>query len=166
MSATTVDNDMMELALREAERILDTGKTGGVAALMRWKEGVLAFGHNEIEETNDCTNHAEMVVLRKASKWLSLMTPEERRDITMYVTLEPCLMCFAAISFAGLGRIVYSATNNDAIEDAWIARDISNTMINEKLVRGPLELIGGIQHERGVELLRRMNLAADPHKAA
>lgn len=58
---------------------------------------------------SDLTAHAEMVVLREAAKRLNQMTDVKKAEVTLYTTLEPCLLCTAAISFVGIKRVVYSA---------------------------------------------------------
>jgi len=63
------------------------------------------------------TNHAEMVLLRQLGYQLRLMDDVERRTLSVYVTLEPCLMCSAALSFVGIKRIVYAALAEDANSD-------------------------------------------------
>ncbi len=157
--ADDTDIELMEKALAEAEAALNHG-CAGVAALLRWKNEILALDHNRFEETRDMTDHGEIAVLRKCARQLSAMSEEEKDALTIYVTLEPCLMCLSAISFVGIKRVVYSALNADATEDCWIARDITSEYINARLVRGPLVLVPGVLREKGRHLLERMgNLA-------
>jgi len=103
------------------------------------------------------TAHGEMTVLRQAARRLSQMSAEEKEDLSIYVTLEPCLMCLSAISFVGIRRVVYSALAEDANEEQWVARGISIDKLNSSLVRGPLELVAGVKREAGKAILARMN---------
>ena len=105
---TSQDRAMMEKTIHEARRAIDAGKAG-VAALLLWHEEIVALGHNQYAETGDLTAHAEMVVLRSAAALLNALSAEEKTHLTLYVTLEPCLMCLSAISLVGIKRVVYAA---------------------------------------------------------
>lgn len=153
---TAVDEEMIEKVIAEAQRAIEMGKAG-VAALLLFRDEILALGHNMSQETGDMTAHAEMVVLRDAAFRLGQLTDREKQEVTIYSTLEPCLMCTAAISYAGITRVVYSALTEDIDEDQMIARGITIETINERLTRGPLTLIGGVQREAGKLLLVEMN---------
>jgi tRNA(adenine34) deaminase len=95
----------MKLALEEAERAdsLDEVPIGAVLVL----EGrLVGQGHNSPIRRNDPTAHAEIQALRSAGEWLrNYRMPES----TLYVTLEPCLMCFGALVQARVARVVYGA---------------------------------------------------------
>jgi tRNA(Arg) A34 adenosine deaminase TadA len=68
------------------------------------------------------TDHAEMVLLHRAGSQLQTMDDQCRRKLTVYVTLKPCLMCSAALSFVGIKRIVYAALAEDANDEQMIVR--------------------------------------------
>ncbi|QBD83595.1 nucleoside deaminase [Ktedonosporobacter rubrisoli] len=145
----------MQKAIDEARKVITAGKTGVVALLV--KQGkVIAQGHNRYAETGDLTAHGEMAVLRSAASQLNELSVEERKQITLYVTLEPCLMCFAAISFVGLKRVVYSALAEDANEEEMIARGLTAETLNPLLTRGSLDLVPGVLREDGRDILARM----------
>ena len=97
----------MDLALAEAEKAAASGEVPVGAVLVDGDTGkVLAAGHNRVEATADPTAHAEMVVIRDASR----RRGEKRLEgCDLYVTLEPCAMCAAAISFARLRRVHFAA---------------------------------------------------------
>lgn len=156
---TAKDYEMMDRAIQEARDALASGKVG-VAALLLWQEEILALGHNAYVETGDMTAHAEMVVLRTVARRLSQMSEQEKAQITIYVTLQPCLMCFSAISFVGIKRIVYAALNDDGKEIVEIADGISIEHINNALVCGPIELVPGVRREEGKQLLAVMGKLA------
>jgi len=92
----------MKLALEEAEKAdsLDEVPVGAVIV----NEGcLLGRGHNHPVKLNDPTAHAEVLALRSAGAW----TKNYRMTgATLYVTLEPCLMCFGALIHARVGRVV------------------------------------------------------------
>lgn len=158
--ASEHDIRLMDRALREARTILAYGGAG-VAALLASPKEIIAIAHNTIQETGDLTNHAEMVLLRGVSRQLQEMTVQERHRLTLYVTLEPCLMCSSALSVAGIKRIVYAALSEDANDEQMIVDDLTLPKINRQLIRGPFTLVPGVRRTEGQDLLRRMNKAAE-----
>lgn len=98
----------MRMALREAQQAFDMGEVP-VGAVVVWNDKVIARGHNQVELLNDCTAHAEMIALTSAFSELgSKYLPEG----TLYVTVEPCLMCCGALHWSKIGRIVYGAADD------------------------------------------------------
>jgi tRNA(adenine34) deaminase len=152
---TAQDRAMMEKAIHEAHRAIDAGKAG-VAALLLWHDESVALDHNQYVETGDLTAHAEMVVLHSAAALLNTLSTEEKAHLTLYVTLEPCLMCLSAISFVGIKRVVYAALAEDANAEELIARGLTAEQLNPLLTRGQLELVPGVLRAEGRELLARM----------
>jgi tRNA(adenine34) deaminase len=153
--ATEQDVEMMRKVVDEAQRAIDIGKAG-VGALLLFDGEILALGHNRAEETGDMTAHAEMVVMRDAAFRLGQMSDEEKARITIYSTLEPCLMCTAAISFVGIRRVVYGALTEDFNEEQMIARGITIDKLNPLLTRGPLELVPGVLRDECKTLAEEM----------
>jgi tRNA(adenine34) deaminase len=100
----------MRLALREAQRALAHDDVPIGAVLVRAGE-VLAAAHNERELRSDPTAHAEILVLREASRALGSW---RLIDCVLYVTLEPCAMCAGAIVLARVPRVVFGATDPKA----------------------------------------------------
>jgi tRNA(adenine34) deaminase len=152
---TSVDERMIGLALEEAHRAMNEDSVGVAAVLARGEE-VIVVARNSMGETGDMTDHAEMVALRRAARALAAMSDEERRSLTMYVTLEPCLMCAAALSFVGIKRVAYAALAGDMNEEEQIVRGLDLPGINERFVRGPMTLLPGVRREEGRALIRRM----------
>ena len=103
------DKDFMELAFRQAEAAALRGEIPIGAVLVDSQSGqVLAADHNRVEERHDPTAHAEMLVIRTVSTGRK----EKRLPLAdLYVTLEPCAMCAAAISLARLRRLVFAASD-------------------------------------------------------
>ncbi len=93
----------MELALREAEKAAQAGEVP-VGAVLVIDDRVVARGHNRTERDGDSTAHAEMVVIRKASKKIGNW---RLSGAELYVTLEPCTMCIGAAVLARIDRLVY-----------------------------------------------------------
>jgi tRNA(adenine34) deaminase len=156
---STQDWEMIQIALDEAQRAVEKGEAG-VGAVLTLRNEILAVTHNMYEETRDKTAHAEMIALRQQARRLDSLKPEELASVTVYVTLEPCLMCLSAISFVGIKRVVFSAFNKDASEEAWIARGLDSETLNPLLVKGALELVEGVKRDAGKKLLKEMGKSA------
>ncbi|MEM9787767.1 MAG: nucleoside deaminase, partial [Pseudomonadota bacterium] len=97
----------MGLALAEARAAAARGEVP-VGAVIADGDRVIAQAGNRTRELNDPTAHAEMLVIRAASKTLS---QERLTCLDLYVTLEPCPMCAAAISNARIARLYYGAAD-------------------------------------------------------
>ena len=98
-------NHFMDLALSEAEAAAGRGEVP-IGAVLVMDGVVLARAGNRTRELNDVTAHAEIVVIRMACEALG---QERLSGADLYVTLEPCTMCAAAISFARIRRLYYGA---------------------------------------------------------
>lgn len=99
------DEYYMMLALKEARKAFDDGEVP-VGAIVVMQEKIIARGHNMVERLNDPTAHAEIIALTSAFNTLgSKYLPEA----SIYVTVEPCLMCAGALYWSKLGRIVFGA---------------------------------------------------------
>jgi tRNA(adenine34) deaminase len=97
----------MEIALEEAKSAALRGEVPIGAVIVR--EGkIIARAGNRTREFNDVTAHAEVLVIRQAGEALK---SERLLDCDLYVTLEPCAMCAAAISFARIRRLYYGAAD-------------------------------------------------------
>jgi tRNA(Arg) A34 adenosine deaminase TadA len=137
----------MELALEEAARAALRGEVPVGAVLVEAATGiVLASAGNEIEVLADPTAHAEMMVLRAAAA--QLRTPR-LEDCDLYVTLEPCAMCAAAISFARIRRLYFGAYDpkGGAVEHG--PRFFAQPTCHHRP-----ELYGGIEELRAAVLLK------------
>ncbi|MES2704345.1 MAG: nucleoside deaminase [Bacteroidota bacterium] len=101
------DEYFMREALRQARLAYNAGEVP-VGAVITWGDKILSRGHNQVEQLTDCTAHAEIIALTAAFNALgSKYVPEA----TLYVTVEPCLMCCGAMYWSKLGRIVYGAAD-------------------------------------------------------
>jgi cytidine deaminase len=96
----------MDMALEEARAAAGRGEVPVGAVLVGADGTVLARAGNRTRELNDPTAHAEMLVIREAAAQLG---SERLNGSDLYVTLEPCPMCAAAISFARIARLYYGA---------------------------------------------------------
>lgn len=98
-------NRYMDRALDEARAAAERGEVP-VGAVIVLDGDIIAAGGNRTRETNDVTAHAEIIAIREASARIGT---ERLVNADLYVTLEPCAMCAAAISFARIRRLYYGA---------------------------------------------------------
>jgi len=101
--ADTQDRAFMQQALAEAEAAARLGEVP-IGAVLVHQGAVVGRGYNLRETSNDPTTHAEMVAIRQAAAALGSW---RLNDCTLYVTLEPCVMCMGAIILARVPRLVY-----------------------------------------------------------
>jgi len=102
---TKMNNPFMQCAFAQAKSAEAAGEVPIGAVIV--KDGnVITSAHNLTETKNDPTAHAELIAIRTACE--QLKTPR-LTDCDLYVTLEPCAMCAAAISFARIRRLYYGA---------------------------------------------------------
>ena len=101
------DLEFMQLALVEAQKARALGEVP-VGAVLVSDNQVIATGHNQPINNNDPSAHAEVVTLRVAGQNLSNY---RLPNTTLYVTLEPCMMCCGAIMHARISRVVYGAAD-------------------------------------------------------
>lgn len=102
-----VDEQFMREALKEAQRSFDADEVP-VGAIVVCNNRIIARAHNLTERLNDVTAHAEMQAITSAANFLN---GKYLNECTLYVTLEPCVMCAGALSWAQIGRIVYGASD-------------------------------------------------------
>jgi tRNA(adenine34) deaminase len=101
------DEQYMQLALQEAQKAFDAGEVP-VGAIIVMNNRIIARAHNQVELLTDSTAHAEIIALTTAFQFLgSKYLPEA----TLYVTLEPCLMCCGALYWSKIGKIVWGASD-------------------------------------------------------
>ena len=99
------DEEFMRKALQEARTALAEGEIP-IGAVIVCRDHVLARAHNLTETLHDVTAHAEMQAITSAADMLG---GKYLQDCTLYVTVEPCIMCAGAIGWAQISRIVYGA---------------------------------------------------------
>ena len=101
------DDYFMQQALRQAQTAFDADEVP-VGAVVVIENKIISRGYNQVEMLADPTAHAEMIALTSAFNFLgSKYLPEA----TLYVTVEPCLMCAGALYWSKIGRIVYGASD-------------------------------------------------------
>ncbi|MFA6280729.1 MAG: nucleoside deaminase [Bdellovibrionales bacterium] len=138
--------DFMKIALEEAVAAAARGEVPVGAVLVNSKGEILAQNGNRAEELEDPTAHAEMLVIRAAA---SLSASPRLPECDLYVTLEPCAMCAAAISFARLRRVVFGAYDpkGGGIEHG-------GRFFAQPTCHHAPEVIGGVEETKAAGLLK------------
>lgn len=101
------DEYFMKKALQEAERAFDADEIP-VGAIITIDNQIIAKSYNLTEHLNDVTAHAEMQAITSASNYLG---GKYLKNCTLYVTLEPCVMCAGALYWSQISRLVYGASD-------------------------------------------------------
>jgi tRNA(adenine34) deaminase len=101
------DEFFMRAAINEAREALKRGEVP-IGAVIVCGGAIVGRGHNLVETLSDATAHAEMQAITAAS---SAVGGKYLNDCTLYVTVEPCVMCAGATAWSQLGRIVYGASD-------------------------------------------------------
>ncbi len=132
-------------ALREAEQAAAAGEVP-VGAVVVHAGRIVGRGHNQVERLHDATAHAEILAIGAASETLG----QWRLDgCTLYVTLEPCMMCSGALLLGRIERLVFGAHDPRAGAVVSVAR-----LLQGNPYRHPVEVVGGILAEDAAALLR------------
>jgi tRNA(adenine34) deaminase len=136
----------MRLAYEEALRAFEQDEVP-VGAVIVHEGRVIAAAHNQREQLQDPTSHAELVAIGRAAKALGSWRLE---DCALYVTLEPCPMCAGAILQARVPLVVYGTTDPKAgaVESLF-------TLLNDSRLNHRCQVIGGILAEESAEILSR-----------
>jgi tRNA(Arg) A34 adenosine deaminase TadA len=136
----------MALALAEAEAAAARGEVPVGAILVDGDGRVLAAGGNRVEADRDPTAHAEMLVLRMG---IAKLGAKHLSECDLYVTLEPCAMCAAAIALARLRRLYFGAYDpkGGAVEHG-------PRLFDQPTTNHRPEIYGGIDERHAGELLR------------
>jgi len=127
------DEHYMRLALNEAKKAYDAQEIP-IGAIVVCKGKVIGRGHNLTEQLNDVTAHAEMQAFTAAAQTLG---GKYLKDCTLYVTIEPCIMCAGASYWTQISKIVYGAKEEKR----------GFTKIGQNLLHPKTLLIGGVLAE-------------------
>ncbi len=124
------DEKYMRLAIIEAQKAFDSDEVP-IGAVIVAGGRVIARGHNLVETLTDVTAHAEMQALTAAA---SALGGKYLQNCTLYVTVEPCVMCAGAIAWSQISRVVYGAAD--------AKRGYSR--FGDKLLHPRTEVVGGV----------------------
>ncbi len=135
------DNYFMEMAYNQAEMAFEQGEVP-VGAVITCQNKIIAKAYNQTETLTDVTAHAEILAITAAAQHLGA---KYLKDCTLYVTLEPCVMCAGALYWAQLGKLVFAAKDPK-----------KGFTLVQPLVTHPKTLIRyGIMEEESQELLQK-----------
>ncbi len=135
----------MRLALAQAELAANMGEVP-VGAVLVTEDGQVFGAHNAPIGKHDATCHAEIEVMRKAS---AAIGNYRLLNSTLYVTLEPCLMCAGAIIHARVGTVVYGADDNKTGAVSSLYQTLSDNRLNHQP-----EVISGVLQDECSQQLR------------
>jgi tRNA(adenine34) deaminase len=133
------DEYFMKRALMEAQQALDIGEIP-VGAVIVANDQIIARAHNLTEQLHDFTAHAEMQAYTSASNYFG---NKYLNECTLYVTLEPCVMCAGAAFWTRIGRIVFGAPDPK--------RGFST--LNRELLHPKTVVVGGVLEMEARQLL-------------
>jgi tRNA(adenine34) deaminase len=134
------DEYFMTEALKEADKAMKSDEVP-VGAIVVCDNQIIARAHNYTERLNDVTAHAEMQAFTSAADYLG---GKYLNECTLYVTLEPCIMCGGASFWTQIKRIVYGASDEK--------RGFSN--IEASILHPKTEVTKGIQEEKCSKILQ------------
>jgi tRNA(adenine34) deaminase len=139
-------NKFMELALAEAETAGALGETPVGAIVVSPSGGIAGRGRNTVIANRDPTAHAEIIAIREAC---AAFDSERLPGFDLYVTLEPCAMCAAAISFARIRRLYFGAS-----DEKGGAVEHGVRLFSSPACHHAPEIYGGIAEAQSAALLR------------
>lgn len=108
MLSVQTDVFFMKEAIKEAKKARAAGEVP-VGAVIVSQGRIIARAHNQTELLSDVTAHAEMMAITSAASYLG---SKYLKQCTMFITLEPCIMCAGALKWAQLGKVVYGASDD------------------------------------------------------
>lgn len=135
------DEKFMRMALNEAERALER-KEVPIGAVVVAGDRVVGRGHNLVETLGDATAHAEMQAITAA---MTTLGGKYLNDCTLYVTVEPCVMCGGALAWAQIGRVVYAAADPKR----------GYSTFSERIMPPRTEVASGVLQEEAEALMKR-----------
>ncbi|MDX9702057.1 MAG: nucleoside deaminase [Candidatus Auribacterota bacterium] len=142
-----INEEFMRIAIANARYNLDVMSGGPFGACIVRNGDILAVARNTVI-SQDATCHAEVNAIRTASR---LQMNYDLSGCDIYSTTEPCPMCFGAIHWSKIGRIIYGTSIEDAKKLGFNELDISNTTMKE-LGNSPVEIIGGFLLDECLQL--------------
>ncbi len=138
--AAAPDEFFMKEALKEAQKALELDEVP-IGAVIVHNGRIIGRGHNLTEQLNDVTAHAEMQAFTAAANYTG---GKYLRDCTLFVTIEPCVMCAGASYWTQISRIVFAAPD--------MKRGFSQ--IKQRIVHPRTEVISGVMAENAAQLMK------------
>ena len=128
-----MDLKYMREAVKQAKKALKNGDVP-VGAVIVKDDQIIARAYNQKEKSKDVTNHAEIIAIKKACKFIK---DWRLNGCTLYVSLEPCLMCLGAILQSRIDKVIYGADadNKDYIEIINSSLEIEGPVLEEECLK-------------------------------
>lgn len=139
------DSFFMKEALNEAKKAYEL-KEVPIGAVVVYQDEIIGRGYNRRETDNDPTAHAEMIAIKEAAQTLNDWRLEE---CTLYVTVEPCLMCAGAILKARIPKLVYGTDSKKDGASGSLLNILQDDRLNHQV-----EVISGVKAEETSTLLK------------
>ena len=133
------DEYFMREALKEARKALDISEVP-VGAVVACRNRIIARAHNQTEKLTDATAHAEMLAVTAAANYLG---SKYLSECTLYVTLEPCVMCAGALHWVQLQKLVFAASD--------VQRGY--TLVGKPLLHPKTTVVTGVKAAEAKELI-------------
>lgn len=135
------DEKYMRMALNEAERALAKREVP-IGAVVVAGDRIIGRGHNLVETLGDATAHAEMQAITAA---MSTLGGKYLTECTLYVTVEPCVMCGGALAWSQIGRVVYGTSDPKR----------GYSTYSERIMHPKTEVVAGVLGEECEALMKR-----------
>lgn len=152
----------IDTAFDMAKEALENGEVP-VGCLMVYNDEVIGKGRNEVNKTKNATRHAEMVALDQVLEWCRHRDADFRavcERTALYVTVEPCIMCAAALRLAHIPMVVYGC-GNDRFGGCGSVLDVSSADLPH--TGTPFKCVSGCRAEEAVEMLRTFYRQENPN---
>jgi tRNA(adenine34) deaminase len=141
-----MDEEFMDIALDEARRAENAGEVPVGAVIVDAEGNVIARGFNQPISTHDPTAHAEIIAMRAAARVLGNY---RLTGLTLYCTMEPCVMCAGTIVHARIQRLVFGAADARAGAAGSIYDVVRDTRLNHQV-----EVTAGVRERKCRELVQ------------
>ena len=135
------DEKYMRMALNEAERALAKQEVP-IGAVVVAGGRIIGRGHNLVETLMDATAHAEMQAITAA---MSSLGGKYLSDCTLYVTVEPCVMCGGALAWSQIGRVVYGAPDPKR----------GYSTYSERIMHPKTKVVAGVLQDECEDMMKR-----------
>ncbi len=139
----------MQQALKEAQKAYDEDEVP-IGAVIVMQDKIIARAYNQVEKLNDATAHAEIIALTSAFNFLGAKYLPEA---TLYVTIEPCIMCAGALYWSKISKVVYGA--NDEKHGFKRLFSIPSNKEPQSLLHPKTQIISGVCNEECGRLIKQ-----------
>jgi tRNA(adenine34) deaminase len=133
------DTYFMKEAMKQAHEAMRHGEVP-VGCVIVQNNVIIARAHNQVELLNDVTAHAEIIAITSASNYIGA---KYLTDCSIYITLEPCVMCAAAIGLSQISKLVFAASDNKR----------GYTCLQTNILHPKTKIISGLLSEESTLLL-------------